>query len=107
MADFVKFKLDDGSEVFFESAEADLVQLHGGQAEVANGGPLSGRLAVVASAAEQVAVSLRERVQPHEVALEFGMKVSGEMGWFFAKSQAEGTIKVTLKWNQATTRTGA
>jgi hypothetical protein len=27
MADFVKYELDDGSEVFFESAEASLVSL--------------------------------------------------------------------------------
>ncbi len=30
MAEFVRFTLDDGSEVLFESAESDLVALHGG-----------------------------------------------------------------------------
>jgi hypothetical protein len=30
VAEFVKFFLDDGSTVFFESAESDLVALHGG-----------------------------------------------------------------------------
>jgi hypothetical protein len=99
MAEFVKFRLDDGSEVFFESAESDLVQLHGGEPEVADGGRLQTRLEAVATAAEQVAGSLRARLAPDEVALEFGLKVSGEVNWwFFAKNQAEGTIKVTLKW---------
>jgi hypothetical protein len=99
MAEFVKFTLDDGSEVFFESAESDLVEMHGGEPEVTDGGPLHARLAAVASAAEQVSASLRERLAPDEVSLEFGLKVSGEVNWwFFAKHQAEGTIKVTLKW---------
>lgn len=33
MAEFVRFTLDDGSEVLFESAESDLVALHGGAPE--------------------------------------------------------------------------
>jgi Trypsin-co-occurring domain 1 len=99
MAEFVRFTLDDGSEVYFESAESDLVERHGGKPEVADGGRLHARLAAVAEAAEQVAGSLRERVAPDEVSLEFGLKVSGEVNWwFFAKNHAEGTIKVTLKW---------
>ena len=60
---------------------------------------LSARLEPVAAAASQVAESLRSRLTPDEVALEFGLKVSGEVNWwFFAKNQAEGTIKVTLNW---------
>lgn len=101
MAEFVKFILDDDSEVFFESAESDLVTQHGGEADVADGGRLSARLESVAEAASQVAGSLRSRLTPDDVALEFGLKVSGEVNWwFFAKNQAEGTIKVTLSWHR-------
>jgi hypothetical protein len=100
VAEFVRYKLDDGSEVVFESAESDLVAPHGGQPDVVDGGQLQARLEAVAGAAEQVAGSLRSRLQPEEISLEFGLKVSGEVNWwFFAKNQAEGTIKVTLKWN--------
>ena len=98
MAEFVRFTLDDGSEVLFESAESDLVALHGGAPEVRDGGKLTARLQGVAEAAEEVAGSLRARLVPDEVSLEFGLKVSGGMNWFFAKAQGEGTIKVTLKW---------
>ena len=97
MAEFVRFALDDGSEVLFESAESDLVALHGGPPEVRDGGKLTARLQEVAEAAEQVAGSLRARLVPDEVSLEFGLKVSGGMNWFFAKAQGEGTIKVTVK----------
>ena len=38
VAEFVRFTLDDGSEVVFESAESDLVRLHGGhQPDVRDG----------------------------------------------------------------------
>ena len=98
IAEFVRFTLDDGSEVLFESAESDLVALHGGAPDVLDGGKLTARLQGVAEAAEEVAGSLRARLVPDEVSLEFGLKVSGGVNWFFAKAQGEGTIKVTLKW---------
>ena len=98
MVEFVRFTLDDGSEVLFESAESDLVALRGGAPEVRDGGKLTARLQGVAEAAEEVAGSLRARLVPDEVSLEFGLKVSGGVNWFFAKAQGEGTIKVTLKW---------
>jgi hypothetical protein len=69
MADFVKYELDDHSEVLFESAEASLVSL---------------------------------RLKPEEIALEFGVKVSGEVGWFFAKASGEASINVTLTWRKPT-----
>jgi hypothetical protein len=99
MAEFVRFKLNDGSEVLFESAESDLVEMHGADVpEVRDGGKLTAQLKEVAEAAEEVAGSLRSRLVPDEVSLEFGLKVSGGVNWFFAKAQGEGTIKVTLKW---------
>jgi len=99
MAEFVRFTLDSGSKVLFESAESDLVALHGGGApEVRDGGKLTAQLQGVAEAAEEVAESLRSRLVPDEVSLEFGLKVSGGVNWFFAKAQGEGTIKVTLTW---------
>jgi hypothetical protein len=98
VAEFVRFTLDDGSEVLFESAESDLVALHGGPPDVRDGGRLTARLQGVAEAAEEVAGSLRSRLVPDEVSLEFGLKVSSGVNWFFAKAQGEGTIKVTLKW---------
>ena len=90
MAEFVRFTLDDGSQVLFESAESDLVALRGGgPPEVRDGGKLTARLQAVAEAAEEVAGSLRSRLVPDEVSLEFGLKVSGGVNWFFAKAQGD------------------
>lgn len=100
MAEFVRFVLEDGSEVLFESAESDLVAQHGGGPDVADGGRLGNQLAAIAATAQQLSASLRSQLQPEEVTLEFGVKVSGEVNWwFFAKNQAEATINVTLKWS--------
>jgi hypothetical protein len=101
MADFVKYELDDGSEVFFESAEASLVSLRGGPADVVDAGKLGDRLSHIAAAADEVSKGLRERLAPEEIALEFGVKVSGEVGWwFFAKASGEASINVTLTWRK-------
>ena len=99
MADFVRYTLEDGTQVLFESAESELVRSHSGEPEVSDGGELAQRLRGVAAAAEQVSQELRSRLVPDEVMLEFGVKVSAEAkAWFFAKAQGEGTIKVTLRW---------
>jgi hypothetical protein len=104
MADFVRYTLDeDGkTEVLFESAEGSLVQQHGGEPDVIDGGRLQARLEAVSVAAQQIATELRSQMAPDEVELKFGLKVSGEVNlWFFAKNQAEGTIEVTLRWAAA------
>ena len=84
--------------MLFESAKSDLVAQHRGPPDVREGGKLTARLQGVAEAAEEVAGSLRSRLAPDEVSLEFGLKVSSGVNWFFAKAQGEGTIKVTLRW---------
>ncbi len=103
MADLVEYQLDDGSTVLFESAEASLVSLHGGEPDVKDGGRLADRLSAIAKTAGQVAAAMRQNVGPDELALELGVKVAGEVNaWFFAKQQAEATIKVTLTWKKPT-----
>jgi hypothetical protein len=100
VAEFVEFTLDDGSVVRFESADSDLVAQHGGPPEVRDGGKLTARLRGVAEAAEEISDSLRARLSPDEVSLEFGLKISGEASWwFFAKAATEGSVKVTVKWS--------
>src|SRR4051812_13081317 len=64
VADFVRYALDDGTQVLFESAESNLVGLHGGEPEVSDGGRLTRRLRDVAAAAEEVSQELRSRLAP-------------------------------------------
>lgn len=102
MAEFLKVRLDDGTEVLFQNADEDLVSERGGGDEVRAEAGLV-RLESMARAAAAVCDSLRSRVQSDEVSVELGAGLSGEVGWFFAKSSMEASIKITLKWtsNQA------
>jgi hypothetical protein len=108
MADFVRYELADGSEVFFQSAEGSLVSLRGGDPDVHDAGALGDRLRQVAAAAEEVSSGLRKRLEPDQIEISFGVKVSGEVSWwFFAKASADAAIQVTLRWNRESGSTSA
>lgn len=98
MADFARVTLDDGTEVLFEEQGADLVSLRGGGATVEDVEQGAARLESIARAAGEVSKSLRQRLAPDELCLEIGVGLSGEVGWFFAKSAVEASLKVTLTW---------
>lgn len=101
MADFVRYELGSGAAVLFEASEGSLVSLRSGEPDVSEGGRLGERLGEIATAAESVAESLRSRLAPDELRLEFGVKVAGEVNWWFiSKSKGEGNLAVTLTWKQ-------
>jgi hypothetical protein len=89
--------LDDGTEVVFQSAESDLVKPHGGTPERYQAA--MDALGRMAHATQRVARSFAENVKPHELALEVGIGLSGEVGWFFANSELEATLKLAVTWN--------
>lgn len=98
MADFVKVDMGDGTEVLFQSAESDLVRAHGGGADIEELDAAAHRLEDIAAAAHKVSQTMRERMTPDELTLEIGVGLSGEIGWFFAKSSLDASLKVTLTW---------
>jgi hypothetical protein len=99
VADFLRVELEDGSVALFEAAESDLVSLHSGRPEVEDAVEATmERLEGVAQAAAAMAKKLRDTVRPDEISLEVAVGLSGEVGWFFAKSTASGSVKLTLKW---------
>ena len=85
--------------VLFETAESDLVALHGGAPGVEElAASAAGRLEAIADAAEQVYRSVKDRLGPDKVELEMSVGLSGEVGWFVAKSSTSGGLKLTLTW---------
>lgn len=102
MADFVQVVLDDGTEVIFQSAESDLVRPHGGPPVLERYDAAMDALESMALATHRVARSFAEQLKPDEIALEIGVGLSGEVGWFFAKSEIEATLKLTLTWKGGT-----
>jgi hypothetical protein len=110
VAEFVKVPVEGGpgdeggggsAVVLFETAESDLVSLHrGGRPDVQElAEDAGGRLAAIADAAEQVYRSVADRLHPDRVELELSVGLSGEVGWFVAKSSATGGLKLKLSWD--------
>ncbi len=99
MADFVRYLLDDGTEVYFEASEGTLVGLRSGEPDIVDGGNLTARLAEVTAAANVVSQGLRSRLNPDELEVGFGVKLAGSVNfWFFAKADGESSIDVKLTW---------
>ena len=95
----MRYSLDDGSEIVFETTEHSLVSQRGGQPQTIDGGALEQRVAPIAQAAEILSRGLRQKLGPDEVELNLGIKVSGKMNlWFIASTAGEAAITVTLRW---------
>lgn len=103
MSDYVSLTLDDGSQVLLESAGTELVAPRSGEPSIVSADEAVGRLEAIAAATQQLCASLRSRLEPDEVQVEVGGGLSGESGWFFARSTAAGNLKVALTWTGPTT----
>ena len=101
MSEFVEIPVGEQAVAVFQSAESgDLVGQFGGGAGVTPLAPGAvGRMEAIAEAAEQVHDSLRGRLHPDRVEMEIGVALSGQVGWFVAKSSAEGSLKLKLIWD--------
>ena len=98
MSDFVSLTLDDGSQVLLESARTELVAPRCAEPGIVSADEAVRRLETIATATQQLCASLRNRLAPDDVHVEMGGGLSGESGWFFARSTAEGSLKVALTW---------
>ena len=91
---------DGRSVALFQSAESDLVASYTGRADIGTvADTAAGRLEAIADAAEEVYRSLRSKLHPDVVEMEIAVGLSGEVGWFVAKSSATGSLKLTLTWD--------
>jgi hypothetical protein len=98
VADFVEVVLDDGTVAVFQAAEGDLVAQHSGGAVVERYEAGTDAMISMAHATKRVCQAFLEAIEPDEVELEIGIGLSGQVGWFIAKSEIEATLKLTLTW---------
>lgn len=99
MSDFIEVTLDDGNQVLFQTAESNLVKNHrGGAPDVEKATAAMGRIETIALATESMCKSFREKLAPDELKMEIGIGLSAEVGWFFAKSEMDASMKVTITW---------
>lgn len=50
--------------------------------------------------AAKVVLDKAKEARPDQVELTFGVKVSGGADWLVAKSAAEGSFEITLRWTR-------
>lgn len=103
MDEFIAIPIATGGDgvVLFQSAESDLVSARGGQPTVKEmAADAKGRLVAIADAAEEVYRLLDRRLGPDEVQMEIAVALSAEVGWFVAKSEATGSLKLVLTWKR-------
>src|SRR5437867_9727889 len=106
MSKLVRFELEGGGSVVAELEDYAEV----GETRVARKGIIETAnqkfgeaLDVVQPVANTLIARLTNLAQrPDEVEVEFGIKLSTEVGAIIAKTEAEGTLKVTLTWKADT-----
>lgn len=102
MAEIVEFKSGDGVvRVEVEGQEPGTLQrssLPGGDKIVKAADSFEDALAEVVPAADKLLEKLK-KLQPDSAELEFGVKLSGQLGGMFAKAAGEGQITVRLSWD--------
>ena len=90
---FQQVDLGDGVVVMFEVSDTGAAGLE------ADGRGLK-QLEELAVGADKLTRTFREHLAPDEVGLEVSVGMSAEVGWFFAKSEAEATITLSLAWTK-------
>ena len=103
MASFARVTLNDGSEIYVQTIEDH--PLPDGLGLNAN--PSLAAIEKVASAADEASKKFRELLKPDEIALEVSVGFSAAVGWFWAKSEAEATIKLSLSWKSDATESSS
>ena len=93
----VKYRVDDSIDVRFEiEPSADFQPVSSEQII----GRVRDAVEPAVRAAKAVLAKFKE-TQPDEIAVRFGIKVSGKMDWLVARAATEGNFEVTLTWKSA------
>ncbi|MFD5945022.1 CU044_2847 family protein [Streptomyces collinus] len=94
MSQIVSYEVEGGAEVRFEIEPTD--EWH----QVASGQVVGQIRDAVAPAVEGARAVLEQvkALQPGEVQVKFGVKVTGTANWLVAKAATEANFEITLTW---------
>ena len=95
MTQVVTYALDDGTRVEMEIDPVPGYQ-PAGLSDVVGSIASAARPAI--AAAQEVLAAART-LAPNEVAVTFGVKVTGTANWIVAKAATEASFEVTLRWS--------
>ncbi|MFC9623741.1 CU044_2847 family protein [Streptomyces sp. NPDC056930] len=90
----VTYETENGAQVRFEIEPTD-------EWEQVSSGQLVGRIREAVAPAVEGARTVLEQVralQPGEVQVKFGVKVTGTANWLVAKAASEASFEITLTW---------
>lgn len=100
----IELPTESGDLVRFEVTES-----HAGSAPTRGGGDagiitkakesVESAVAAIRPAVDAISKSLRDFNSPDEIELEFGFKVTAEVGAVIASSSSEAHFRVALKWS--------
>lgn len=94
----VTYELDDQTKVRFEIEPTD-------EWRDVSSDKVLGKIREAVEPAVEGAKAVLDKVReagPDEIAVKFGIKVSGDMNWFIAKAATEANFEVTLTWKPGT-----
>jgi hypothetical protein len=99
----VQYQLDDSTVVGFEFDPGPGFHQAGVKDFV---GQVSKAVEPAVEAAKTVLAKVTE-INPDEVEVKFGVKVTGEASWVIAKAATEGSFEITLTWSPGARRATA
>lgn len=97
----VRFTTEDGTVVLFEVDPPEGYGNAGADDELI--GRIEEAVEPAVKAARVVLSKLRD-ARPDEVAVKFGVKVSGQANWLIAKAATDANFEVTLTWKNEAAR---
>ncbi|NLG95860.1 MAG: hypothetical protein GX491_00715 [Chloroflexi bacterium] len=106
MASYVKFQLDDGTEIFFETTEtprgsSSLIPSASSKETAHEGGSFQESIESLRKMASVMVRELRDRFEkePDEMQFNFGLKASGELGSLIvSRGGQDANFNVMLRW---------
>ena len=103
MSTLVQFEVSPGHEVL---VEADFIEEgwipvgRGSDGILRAAGQFTEHIDCIRDAAAQTLATFRNQLNPDEIKLSFGIKITAEAGAVIAKSALEGTLGMELVWRR-------
>ena len=106
MSELVEYELDDGTRVLIEVEERDTGPVtrggRGGDLVKRADGTLEQALRRIGPVTAAAFAQLRDMAEPpDEIDIEFGVKLSADVGAIIARTGGEANFKISLRWRRS------
>ena len=106
MSELVEYELDDGTRVLIEVEERDTGPVtrggRGGDLIKQADGTLQQALSRIGPVTAAAFAQLRDMAEPpDEIDIEFGVKLSADVGAIIARTGGEANFQISLRWRRS------